>query len=129
VAFADNGVIDVNDLVFRSAASVLTQVVVPELMPASGMHLPTTDTVLRTSTLSECADASESALQEVRVVVLDEFELPESLPAHLDQVEREIICRALAKTRFNRTQAAQLLGISFRQLRYRMQRLVIHERE
>lgn len=56
-------------------------------------------------------------------------ELPSSLPDHLDGVEREIICRALAKTRFNRTQAAELLGISFRQLRYRMQRLSIREPE
>jgi two-component system, NtrC family, response regulator PilR len=53
--------------------------------------------------------------------------LPPSLPDHLDNVEREIIRRALAKTHFNRTQAAELLGISFRQLRYRMQRLSIHE--
>jgi len=60
---------------------------------------------------------------------LVEGDLPHSLPAHLDQVEREIILRALAKTRFNRTQAAELLGISFRQLRYRMQRLSIHEPE
>jgi two-component system response regulator PilR (NtrC family) len=54
-------------------------------------------------------------------------DLPCSLPAHLDEVERQIILRALGKTRFNRTQAAELLGISFRQLRYRMQRLSIHE--
>lgn len=58
-----------------------------------------------------------------------EAALPSSLPAHLDDVEREIIRRALAKTQFNRTQAAELLGISFRQLRYRMQRLSIHEPE
>ncbi|HEV7856209.1 MAG TPA: helix-turn-helix domain-containing protein, partial [Herminiimonas sp.] len=37
--------------------------------------------------------------------------------------------RALAKTHFNRTQAAELLGISFRQLRYRMQRLDINAPE
>ena len=39
----------------------------------------------------------------------------------------EILRAALEKTRYNRTQAAELLGISFRQLRYRMQRLAIHE--
>jgi two-component system response regulator PilR (NtrC family) len=56
-------------------------------------------------------------------------DLPASLPDHLDEVERQIIRRALAKTHFNRTQAAELLGISFRQLRYRMQRLSINEPE
>ena len=56
-------------------------------------------------------------------------ELPHSLPMHLDDVERTIIRQALARTQFNRTKAAELLGISFRQLRYRMQRLSIHEQE
>jgi two-component system response regulator PilR (NtrC family) len=55
--------------------------------------------------------------------------LPNSLPEYLEQVERDIILRALAQTQFNRTQAAQLLGISFRQLRYQMQKLGIQEPE
>ncbi|HKQ27722.1 MAG TPA: sigma-54 dependent transcriptional regulator [Burkholderiales bacterium] len=49
----------------------------------------------------------------------------ESLPAYLDGVERKAILEALGKTGFNRTAAAKLLGITFRQLRYRMQRLGI----
>jgi two-component system response regulator PilR (NtrC family) len=53
--------------------------------------------------------------------------LPVSLPAHLRMVERALLRRALRQARFQRTQAAQLLGISLRQLRYRMQRLAIHE--
>jgi two-component system response regulator PilR (NtrC family) len=53
------------------------------------------------------------------------FEAP--LPAYLDRLEREAILAALARTGFNRTAAARLLGITFRQLRYRMQRLGIRE--
>ncbi len=49
------------------------------------------------------------------------------LPAYLDQLEREAILQALGKTGFNRTAAARLLGITFRQLRYRMQRLNIKD--
>ena len=49
------------------------------------------------------------------------------LPAYLDKVEREAILAALAKTGFNRTAAAKLLGVTFRTLRYRMQRLGIRE--
>jgi two-component system, NtrC family, response regulator PilR len=49
--------------------------------------------------------------------------VPTPLPAYLDALERDAIRAALTKTRFNRTAAAQLLGITFRQLRYRMQRL------
>jgi two-component system response regulator PilR (NtrC family) len=49
------------------------------------------------------------------------------LPEYLDRVEREAIQEALARTRFNRTAAAKLLGITFRTLRYRMQRLGIKD--
>jgi two-component system response regulator PilR (NtrC family) len=49
--------------------------------------------------------------------------VPSELPAYLDHLEAGAIRAALAKTRNNRTAAAQLLGITFRQLRYRMQRL------
>jgi two-component system response regulator PilR (NtrC family) len=51
----------------------------------------------------------------------------EPLPSYLDRLEREAILSALGKTGFNRTAAARLLGITFRQLRYRMQRLDIRE--
>ena len=48
------------------------------------------------------------------------------LQEHLDRVEKEAILQALEKTRFNRTAAAKLLGITFRALRYRMERLGIN---
>ena len=51
----------------------------------------------------------------------------EPLPTYLDRLEREAILQALAKTGFNRTAAARLLGVTFRQLRYRMQRLSIKD--
>ena len=49
------------------------------------------------------------------------------LPLHdfLDQVEREAIMKALESTRFNKTAAAKILGITFRSLRYRLDRLGI----
>ncbi len=49
------------------------------------------------------------------------------LQDYLDRVEREAILEALGKTRFNRTAAARLLGITFRALRYRMERLGIND--
>jgi two-component system, NtrC family, response regulator PilR len=51
----------------------------------------------------------------------------EALPDYLDGLERKAIVEALARTGFNRTAAAKALGITFRQLRYRMQRLGIRE--
>jgi len=49
--------------------------------------------------------------------------IPADLVTYLDGLERDAIRAALTRTRGNRTAAAQLLGITFRQLRYRMQRL------
>lgn len=46
-----------------------------------------------------------------------------TLQTHLDQVERAILSQALQATHQNRTQAAKLLGISFRSLRHRLERL------
>jgi two-component system response regulator PilR (NtrC family) len=51
--------------------------------------------------------------------------LPSDLQAYLDQREREILVRALHDTGFNRTAAAQRLGLSLRQIRYRIARLAI----
>ena len=48
------------------------------------------------------------------------------LQEHLDSVEKEAILKALDQTRYNRTAAAKLLGITFRALRYRMERLGIN---
>ena len=69
------------------------------------------------------APAAEGAAPGTRPVRVSEDGIPESLPDYLDQVEREAILRALERTRYNRTAAAKLLGITFRALRYRMQRL------
>jgi len=53
----------------------------------------------------------------------------ETLPDYLDALERRAIVEALGKTGFNRTAAAKLLGITFRQLRYRIQRLGITDED
>jgi two-component system response regulator PilR (NtrC family) len=54
-------------------------------------------------------------------------EINEELPLenYLEQVEREVIVKALEETRWNRTAAAKKLGISFRALRYRLNKLGI----
>ncbi len=51
--------------------------------------------------------------------------LPHDLQAYLDQQEREILVRALNENGFNRTATAAQLGISLRQIRYRIARLHI----
>lgn len=48
-----------------------------------------------------------------------------ALGAQLEDIEREAIVKALEKTRYNKTAAAKLLGMSFRALRYRVKKLGI----
>jgi len=75
--------------------------------------------------------AAEIGVHDLRLAPPAETERADadSLPAYLDGLERKAILEALAKTGFNRTAAAKILGITFRQLRYRMQRLGIREPE
>ena len=49
------------------------------------------------------------------------------LQERLDAIERKAIFDALEQTHYNRTAAAKILGISFRALRYRMERLGIKD--
>jgi two-component system response regulator PilR (NtrC family) len=52
-------------------------------------------------------------------------DMPADLQTHLDQQERDILVRTLNDTGFNRTLAANRLGLSLRQIRYRIARLKI----
>ncbi len=75
--------------------------------------------------LHRIAPEEEESQKELQTGKTGSIDAP--LPAYLDRLEREAILQALGKTGFNRTAAARLLGITFRQLRYRMQRLGIKD--
>ncbi|MES2535135.1 MAG: sigma-54 dependent transcriptional regulator [Pseudomonadota bacterium] len=137
LAFSNSGIIEAADLVLKAGA-VQAGAVQAGAVPAGAEQ--TSAAPARAMQFAEQvrtqAPPSAAALQNPReespqatMPASSGHDLPNSLPDHLDNVEREIIRRALAKTQFNRTQAAELLGISFRQLRYRMQRLSINEPE
>jgi two-component system response regulator PilR (NtrC family) len=114
LAFANDGVIEVGDLSLK-AARMLDAPGVPH-EPAGQASAP-------------AAEAPAAVAPMPPAAAPDADELPSSLPDYLNQVERDIIVRALNQTHFNRTQAASLLGISLRQLRYSMQKLDIHAPE
>ncbi len=67
----------------------------------------------------------ESAPSNGRVSSAGKYPLTD----YLDRVEREAILEALHQTHFNRTAAAKILGVTFRALRYRMDRLSITEQD
>ena len=56
---------------------------------------------------------------------IDDDETGGDLSGQIEDVQRKAIVEALERTRYNKTAAAKLLGISFRQLRYRIKKLGI----
>lgn len=112
LAYADHGVIEVADLALKGA-----RLAAP--MPVS------------TSASAPAATAAAPAPVTPAAAPVGPVDspLPSNLPDYLEQIERDIIVRALNQTQFNRTQAAALLGIGVRQLRYQMQKLNINAPE
>ena len=104
----EDGIIQAADLLLPAAAEpvpfrpqpmapVTTAPDEPPMMPASSEFEPKTLPILQPS---------------VR-----------NLEGYLEQIERTAILRALEETRYNKTAAAEKLGISFRALRYRLKKL------
>ncbi|MGD8526786.1 MAG: sigma-54 dependent transcriptional regulator [Thioalkalispiraceae bacterium] len=83
----------------------------------------------RAMTLYEGSTITEDDLQLPEISQSDSgtFLQPDefALDSTLDEKERQVIVQALEKTRYNKTAAAKLLGISFRALRYRIKKLGI----
>ncbi|HZY19798.1 MAG TPA: sigma-54 dependent transcriptional regulator [Ramlibacter sp.] len=78
-----------------------------------------------TPAAADAPPAAESAPVPVAPDTAVRAPMPSDLQAWLDDQEREILVRALQETGFNRTAAAQRLGLSLRQIRYRIARLAI----
>jgi two-component system response regulator PilR (NtrC family) len=65
------------------------------------------------------------ATQATSPSALSDAANPAALGEQLEDIERHAIVKALEKTRYNKTAAAKLLGMSFRALRYRIKKLGI----
>jgi two-component system response regulator PilR (NtrC family) len=124
LAFADDGVIEPGDLLLKGARRAEQGEAAAPHQPAPQQPAP------QPVAPQEAAPPAGTVPAPVDTLpALGAGELPSNLPDYLNQVERDIILRALQQTQFNRTQAASLLGISVRQLRYQMQKLDIHAPE
>ncbi|WP_341353811.1 sigma-54 dependent transcriptional regulator [Janthinobacterium rivuli] len=100
LAFADGGVIALDGLDLPSAAGSMP-LRVPPALPERQLCLP-----------GMAAHGVAPALP---------------LDVYLRQAERDMIMLALVQARYHRARAARQLGLSVRQLRYRMQKLTIQE--
>ena len=83
-------------------------------------------TVLTTmmGALSSQMSNTEPAVPSARATTLSPA-IPSDLQEHLDREERQVLMTTLQNCDFNRTLAASKLGLSLRQIRYRMARLRI----
>jgi two-component system response regulator PilR (NtrC family) len=87
----------------------------------------------RATTLCEGTLISASDLQLPDMATADDSFMPDAvlesstgalpLDTYMNTVEKEVLLKALEQTRYNKTAAAKLLGISFRALRYRLKKL------
>ncbi len=71
-------------------------------------------------------DALHAASAAAQATAPEPGALPDDLARYLDDIERDILVRALEQHRFNRTAAGASLGLSLRQMRYRMARLGVN---
>ncbi|MGO4475429.1 sigma-54-dependent transcriptional regulator [Massilia sp. 2TAF26] len=131
LAFADDGVIEAGDLLLKGARllDAGSAAVVRETAAVEAPAQPAAQAAMPPAAAPAAPAAPVPAETPSGMPSLGAGELPSNLPDYLSQVERDIILRALQQTQFNRTQAASLLGISVRQLRYQMQKLEIHAPE
>ncbi|WP_298871800.1 helix-turn-helix domain-containing protein [uncultured Psychrobacter sp.] len=73
-------------------------------------------------------DEQDSLSKSVHKEDIAAGQLPaQGLEHYLQEQERRLIITALKQTNWNKTQAAELLGTTFRSLRYRMTKLEIAE--
>jgi len=75
------------------------------------------DLQLRPKATQPSSDKSEKS------AIIAELGRGEALGDTLEDIERDAITKALEQTRYNKTKAAALLGMSFRSLRYRIKKL------
>ncbi len=115
VALSGQDIIDVDDLGLEPAspAPALAGAVLAPIATAPPQEVPVPQPSAAAALLApHQAPAAVAAL-------------PQDLQTHLDDVERDILERALELHRYNRTAAGASLGLTLRQMRYRMARLGI----
>ncbi len=118
VAMCENGNITAEDLrlTSRSAGAETGEANVYATEPATGRAFATPAQPQRTPTPFPAPPSPEGRGD-------DEF--PGDLAAAVAETERAAIMKALEATRWNRTAAAKQLGLTLRQLRYRLEKLGI----
>ena len=102
-----------------NARAVASPVAQPDTIAGSAMSEP----------LSNEANEQEKLDKSIKEEVVAGQLPAQGLEHYLQEQERQLIITALKQTNWNKTQAAELLGTTFRSLRYRMSKLEIAENQ
>ncbi len=100
-------------------------------LPLAGNVRELENTLQRMLALSDNETLDESTLYEFTTthsapsaITLESIKKDnKTLDEALEHIEKQLVAQALAETNHNATQAAKLLGISFRSMRYRLEKL------
>lgn len=129
VALSDGHVIQVNGLYLpdggmqQAVVGLQTDVVQPAAETADATLAPQADKDTDSAIVTSVVDESNSNDADDQTLPM----LPEGegLNDFIEQVEREAIMQALEACKYNKTKAAEKLGLSFRALRYKLKKLNI----
>lgn len=95
---------------------------------AEGDHITAADLQFANGTKSQTAPATETSPEKpLSTADTDVTAAYGDLEAYLENTERDILRAALEESRWNKTNTAKLLGISFRSLRYRLKKLGLED--
>ena len=99
---------ELENVLERALTLCTAGMITPDHIKLRAAARPTQDTTASTNAVNLTSPSGTTALGE-----------------QLEDIERDAIVKALEKTRYNKTAAAKLLGMSFRALRYRIKKLGI----
>ena len=127
VALSNHAVLDVADLGIAGGTDAPSDALT-DVSPGTQSEVRLTGVtgltgVTHTAEASQLTEPHASSSSEAPTPSTPPSPLPSDLAAHLDHIERDILVRVLEKHRYNRTAAGASLGLSLRQMRYRMARL------
>ncbi len=124
VALSDGTLLKIESPAKTSQSEAANATPTPPVQAAAHAPPPSSTTRSHPMPLPVAGGSTASTPIQGNIYPCDQ-ELPHDLQAWMDELERDILIRALREFGFNRTAAAARLGISLRQIRYRMERLHI----
>ncbi|MGL4666937.1 MAG: sigma-54-dependent transcriptional regulator [Saezia sp.] len=113
IALCDGNIIYEHDLMMEHGA--------PEIVKSADVEVE----IVGSEKEGRATSSVTGQTKQVDEAEISEGDLPSNLSEYMDSIEREKLIKALERYNFNRTAAAAQLGMSLRQIRYRMERLNI----